>query len=435
MNPTAIFPDFFAFSLGINSHPIATFSEFPDSRAFYSTPNHKLPETLTGFMYLATCNRVEIYAHAKPNCGLTAETVARTLSTSFPELVNFFKFEPVVTNGSEAIEHLMSVACGLKSLALGETQIAGQLKRDLAHAESAGFIKAEIGAILKKTLELQKKVRTSTSISRNSYSLLSLVETTLSERGITTLQKHSRVALIGASEMSAKIARYALRRGVREFLLVRKNLSQPMNSEMSALIAEYPDCFATVTYEDLKSHKSEYKCDYIYCASSGATPVLTREIFECLAKISTTPVIDLGLPANAGEDVITILSTRYVSISSLANASEAARAERAESAIAAMPIIRRAIYQLWLDSLYRENTDLVQTYLGQKTEESRSEWLNIAAAADLSEKQKRIMYDFIKKDQRRALAVHREMILDLIAKGSSTSLADSPLAAGWSATR
>ena len=73
------------------------------------------------------------------------------------------------------------------------------------------------------------------------------------------------------------------------------------------------------------------------------------------------------------------------------------------------------MYQLWLDLLYRENPVVVRSYLDEKTNQTDSEWQKLSQEAALSEKQKRIMYDFIKKEQRRALASHREMILDLIS--------------------
>ncbi|MCX7632527.1 MAG: hypothetical protein N2Z22_04250, partial [Turneriella sp.] len=81
----------------------------------------------------------------------------------------------------------------------------------------------------------------------------------------------------------------------------------------------------------------------------------------------------------------------------------------------AAPIIRRAVYQFWLDTLYRENPQRVQKYLAERSKESESEWQRLSAEAALTEKQKRILYDFLKKEERRALASHRAMILDLIA--------------------
>jgi len=411
MSPS-MFENIHAFSLSLSSHEVTSLSEFPDSRTFYNENRRALPTGISGFIYLATCNRVELYVDSE----LSKAELARTLGENFAVLERFFRNEPLNYNGSAAIEHVISVASGLKSLALGETQITGQLKRDIAHAEAAGFLGGSIGHISRKILEIQKNIRTSTAISRNSYSLLSLVESTLKERGIQTLKGEAqRVALIGASQMSAKVARFAIRRGIKQFILLRKETSAAMNDEMTSILKEHPSFFSIVSYETALSGLAE-PVHFVFAASTGARPVLTEKMLMALGGGIAIPVIDLAMPANADADVIGYLKNSYISIESLRRASDSARHERIESAAEATPIIRRAIYQLWLDSLYRKNTDLVQTYIGQKADETRAEWVALAAEADLSERQKRMMYDFIKKEQRRSLARHREMILDLIAR-------------------
>jgi glutamyl-tRNA reductase len=411
---------FHAASLSIASHDLECLSEFPDSRAFYAENTVSLPPEIPGLLYMATCNRIEVYAEFAD--GISEETGFQTLATISPVFSRLLSKKPQTFQGGKVLAHLISVASGLKSLALGETQIAGQIKRDMAHAEERGWSSPGMATLLKKALETQKKIRTSTGISENSYSLMSLVEEAVAERGLHPME--NTVVLVGASEMSAKVARFALRRNVANFILVRKDTNREMNGEMRQIIDANKEKFREMTLADFKATQEKIAASTIVLASTAPHPLFTagdiRVLTERGALAANAAVVDLSLPANVASDAALALSSRLISLSSLQQISEEARAERASSALEAEPIIRRAVYQLWLDSLYRENPEVVRNYIENKSDQSESEWLRLADEAALSEKQKRIMYDFIKKEQRRALQQHREMILELIAGASST---------------
>ncbi len=417
MNAAGLMEHFRAYSLSIANHALEELSAFPDSRAFYAGA-HAFPPLapeIRSLLYMATCNRIELYVEAEP--GTDTAVLEAKLTAMSPVFARLLAKAPQIFAGGRMLEHMIAVASGLKSLALGETQIAGQMKRDMAYAQEAGWLSSGMMTVIRKALETQKKIRTSTGISENSYSLMSLVEDTIARRQLNPLT--DKLILVGASEMSGKVARFALRRNVGHFLLVRKDLSRPMNADLSALIRQYPEKFSTVALQNLAHQRKGFQASAIILASSSPQPLFSAQDIQDLESNSVlranAAVVDLSLPANVHPDVRTILSDRLISLDSLRNISEEARADRLSSAAQAEPIIRRAVYQFWLDTLYRENPELVQGYLEAKSQQTESEWQRLAQEASLSEKQKRILYDFLKKEQRRALSSHREMILDLMA--------------------
>ena len=417
MNGAGLMDHFRAYSLSIASHALEELSEFPDSRAFY-TDARQLPAPapeIRSLLYMATCNRIELYVEAEP--GVETTLVEEKLAAVSPVFALMLAKAPQVYAGGKMLEHMIAVASGLKSLALGETQIAGQLKRDMAYAQETGWLGAGMMTVIRKALETQKKIRTSTGISENSYSLMSLVEDTIAQRSLHPLS--GNLILVGASEMSAKVARFALRRNVGQFLLVRKDLSRPMNADLNTLIQTYPEKFLQVTLENLAEERKNFSATAIILASSSPHPLFSAQDIQLLQSNyvlhADSAIVDLSLPANVHPDVGAVLGDRLISLDSLKNVSEEARADRLSSAAQAEPIIRRAVYQFWLDTLYRDNPELVQDYLDAKSQQTESEWQRLAQEASLSEKQKRILYDFLKKEQRRALSSHREMILDLMA--------------------
>ncbi len=423
MRQSDILGNFRAYSLSIATHALSDLSDFPDSRAFYtSMAGRPLTTPICSLLYMATCNRIEIYAEFAGSLGDADRDAA--LAALSPVFATMLARSPRVLSGPAVLEHMIAVASGLKSLALGETQIAGQLKRDIAYAEKAGWISGSMSTLTRKALETQKKIRTTTGISENSYSLMSLVEAQIETRGLSPIGE--AVILVGASEMSAKVARFAMRHGAARFLLVRRELGRAMNADMRALIAAEPEKFTEITLADLQRTPPQFAASALILASSASEPVISAKDIEHFENSKTllpgAPLVDLSLPANLASDAAERYAQRSISLKTLQEISEIARGERAESARAAEPIIRRAIYQLWLDLLYRENADVVQSYLENKTTQTQSEWQRLANEAALNEKQKRIMYDFLKKEQRRALASHREMILDLIAGGAERPL-------------
>ena len=152
---------FRGYSLSIATHPLAELADFPDSRTFYgdiTAGGHgRLPVGVRSVLYMATCNRIEVYAEFIE--GISDESAAEALRQVSPVFDVLLSKLPSVMQGPGLLEHLIAVASGLKSLALGETQIAGQIKRDMAHAQTVGWISSGMMTLLKKALETQKKIR------------------------------------------------------------------------------------------------------------------------------------------------------------------------------------------------------------------------------------------------------------------------------------
>ncbi|HRP69367.1 MAG TPA: hypothetical protein PLY93_07535, partial [Turneriella sp.] len=174
MPSIGFFQRFHAASLSIATHEVESLSPFPDSRRFYLESGWSLPPEIKGLLYMATCNRIELYAEFTD--GVSRDEGFTALSHLSPILKTMSTTNPYYMAGEKVLVHLISVASGLKSLALGETQIAGQIKRDMGHSASRGWLSSGLSTLLAKALETQKKIRTTTGISENSYSLMSLVD-------------------------------------------------------------------------------------------------------------------------------------------------------------------------------------------------------------------------------------------------------------------
>ncbi|RZA18244.1 MAG: glutamyl-tRNA reductase, partial [Proteobacteria bacterium] len=127
----------------------------------------------------------------------------------------------------EAARHAFSVASGLDSLVLGETQIAGQFK-DAAQFAAEGNT---LGPILKRMTQeafaASKKVRTNTDIGKKPVSI-SHAAIDLANRVYGQL-KNCRVLVIGAGEMAEIAAKYLLKYNPKQVFICNRTLTRAEN--------------------------------------------------------------------------------------------------------------------------------------------------------------------------------------------------------------
>ncbi|MFQ3572976.1 glutamyl-tRNA reductase, partial [Escherichia coli] len=71
-----------------------------------------------------------------------------------------------------AVEHVFGVAAGLDSMAIGETQILGQLRAALVSAQRHGHVGPALNVLLQQALRVGKRVHSETGIDSVSHSLV-----------------------------------------------------------------------------------------------------------------------------------------------------------------------------------------------------------------------------------------------------------------------
>jgi glutamyl-tRNA reductase len=122
-------------------------------------------------LVLSTCNRIEVYAEVdKFHGGLAqvSELLARQSSVDLDELTPHL----YVHYEDRAVAHLFSVACGLDSMVVGESQVLGQVRGALRIAQDAGTVGRQIGELAQQALRVGKRARTETGIDRAGRSLV-----------------------------------------------------------------------------------------------------------------------------------------------------------------------------------------------------------------------------------------------------------------------
>jgi glutamyl-tRNA reductase len=122
---------------------------------------------------LSTCNRVEIFLDAEPSAAAdalrgAASLLARRADVDDDEMSDFV----VMLEERPAIVHLMTVACGLDSMVIGEAQIVAQIRRALRAADDAGAVGHILGTLVRSALRVSKQARTEAVIGASGRSIV-----------------------------------------------------------------------------------------------------------------------------------------------------------------------------------------------------------------------------------------------------------------------
>ena len=159
---------------------------------------------------LATCNRVEVFAEVDRFHGGVSD-VSRVLARQAGATVEELSPYVTVHYEDQAVAHLFTVAAGLDSMVVGETQVLGQLRNAYALAREQGTVGRAMHPVAQRALRVGKRVHSETGIDKAGASLVS-VSLDRAEERIGSLAARP-VLVVGAGSMGALAATTLARRG------------------------------------------------------------------------------------------------------------------------------------------------------------------------------------------------------------------------------
>jgi glutamyl-tRNA reductase len=176
-------------------------------------------ENLLEVVVLSTCNRTEIYArctrfHAA--VGDVADFLAAHSGADPEDLTDHL----YTYYDENAVTHLFSVAAGLDSMIVGESEILGQVRHAWEAAVREGSASQSLPQLFRHAVESGKRARTETGISRHAVSIPSAAVTVAAEE-MGSLEGAS-VLVIGAGNMGRGLATTLKSRGVERVLVANR---------------------------------------------------------------------------------------------------------------------------------------------------------------------------------------------------------------------
>jgi glutamyl-tRNA reductase len=260
-------------------------------------------EHITEAVLLSTCNRIEVYAFAEKFHG------------GYQDIRNFFaeashlppeEFSDHLTGlyDADAARHLFAVASGLDSAVLGEHEILGQVRTAWQTAADEGAVGPVLNPLFRHALEVGKRVRTETAISRNITSVSQAAVAMASER-LGGLDGR-RVLIVGAGEMGEGLARALHGGGVAEILVANRTWERAV--DLAARLGG-----TAVRLDELPRHIAEI--DVLLTSTGASSVILEHGDLEGVVggrNARSLLIVDIAVPRDvdpaAGElDGVTLL--------------------------------------------------------------------------------------------------------------------------------
>jgi glutamyl-tRNA reductase len=188
----------------------------------------------------------------------------------------------------QCIRHLLDVVCGLNSMALGETEILGQVKEAYAAAQQAGATGIALNRLFQKAFAAAKHIRSSTAITRGSTSVGN-VAVDLAEKIFRDLAR-STVMVLGTGTMSELTAKALRSRGAGHVLVCGRDRER--SAALASQLGGRP-----IHYDDWPTEFAQV--DIVISATAAPHPIITPEKLTPLMKARHHRplfLIDIGVP-------------------------------------------------------------------------------------------------------------------------------------------
>jgi glutamyl-tRNA reductase len=280
----------------------------PSSRLSKALHDVAAREHLAESVVLSTCNRTEVYARCTrfhPAVGDVRDFLAE-LSGADPDELSDHLYTYV---DDAATAHLFSVAAGLDSMIVGESEILGQVRSAWLAAEKESTSGHLLGGVFRHAVESGKRVRTETQIGRHPVSISSAAVAVAAEHlgGL----EGCRVLVIGAGEMADGMAVALANRGVAEICVANRTLGH--GSDLARRVGGRA--------VELDALPAELAQADLVLASTGSSDVLVeRSAVE--AAVAGRPdrpllVVDVAMPRDIDPGVGAIPSVTLLDIDDL----------------------------------------------------------------------------------------------------------------------
>lgn len=279
---------------------------------------------------LSTCNRTEIYAKAEKFHGAYAD-----IRNFFAELAyvtpDEFADHLYVHYDAEAVRHLFTVASGIDSDVIGESEILGQVRTAAERATEEGTAGPLLNLLFRHALQTGKRARTETGISRGTASVSHAAVDMAADRIGDLAGK--RVLVMGAGEMAEGMVTALRGAGVADVFVANRTWQK------ARALADRVDGTA-VRLSDLPLALLEV--DLLLTSTGAQVPVVEHDDFEpVMAERAGRPllIVDIAVPRDVDPSVAQIPGVTLLDMDDLRAFAQAGVERRFDELVAVENIV------------------------------------------------------------------------------------------------
>ena len=276
-----------------------------------------LPKALAGIhgyrniseaLVLSTCNRTEVYVYAEKFHG-AYQDVRDFLADNAKIAPEDFNDYLYAHYDDEAVQHLFSVTCGLDSAVVGENEVQHQVKVAWERAREEGTCGTIINEVFRRALEVGKRVRTQTDLSRSRSSVAqACVEMALDHLGDLS---DKEILVLGAGEVGQGVATSLAKLETGQISFINRNFDRA-NDLASQVGAD------AVPYQQL--NEQLVTCDVLLTSTASDSYLLDHVLFEQIMENRAENellIVDIAVPRDVDPAVASIDGITLLDIDAL----------------------------------------------------------------------------------------------------------------------
>jgi len=274
---------------------------------------HRAVETphVTESVVVSTCNRVEVYVEAERFHG-SVEDVSALLVEQAGLARDDVLRHLYVHYDDAAIAHLFSVAAGLDSMVVGESQVLGQVRNALQRSQDQGTVGAALNLLFQQALRIGKRGHAETGIDQVGPSVVSAAVERAERLGVDLAR--SRVVVVGAGAMAALSATTCLRGGARDIVVINRTpeRARRLAEAVGGRSAAWGDLGDELAHSDLV-----FSCTGAMSVVVDATQV-ARGVALRPADGAPYVLVDLALPRDVAEEAAELPGVAIIGLAEVA---------------------------------------------------------------------------------------------------------------------
>lgn len=280
---------FFAFGLNHDTAPVEVTEAFAldecTQQSLYASLQLQADAEL---ILLSTCNRTEGYLYGdQDDVHRVQQAIAEVAGRAWPH-ENAFQL-----NDESAVQHVLEVTSGLRSLVLGDGQILSQMKEAYRGAVEADAVDTLLHRLMHTAFRAAKRVASETALSSGAASVSSAAVAMARDHFCAAMGnglEGQHVLLVGAGKMG-RLALSAIRSHAPAAVAVT-NRSPDRAREVAT--AHHAD---VVSWD--RRHQAVAEADVVIVATGAPDPVLVHDLVPTArSTAASTLLIDISMPRN-----------------------------------------------------------------------------------------------------------------------------------------
>ncbi len=365
---------------------------------------------LTELMFLSTCNRVEFIFCS--NDTVSTPFLIQFFESIYPEFSSeqkvHFAERADVFKGTNAVEHILSVASSIDSMVIGEREIITQVRNAFDFSKKLNLTGDFIRLVMRHTIETAKRVYTETSIATKPVSVVSLAYHKLREMNIPL---DARMMIIGAGATNTTMSRFLRKHGFKNFVVFNRTLTKAESLAKDL----HGKAFAL---DALEHYVGGF--DVIISCTGSDSHIITPELYKkiLIGEESRKVVIDIAVPQDLHPDIISNHAVTHISVDFLQKISNENLKVRSNEIQHVEEIISEALFDFKHLQKVR-NVELAMREVPLKVKQIRATAMNEVFKNDLEaldENSKEVLDKIISYMEKKYMSVPMIMAKEILIK-------------------